>query len=75
MNIEEANELVSKCMKVILSCKTYSQLNNAVKFADFTYKILANGIGLINESRFVPRIERSIGFAQCNIENQNKLTN
>ena len=68
MEIEEANNLVNKGMKVILSCKNIDQLDNAVKYADLVYRVLAREIGLINNTQFISLIERSIGFAQCQIK-------
>lgn len=70
MELEQANELVNKSMNVILSCKTSSRLEVGVKYADLVYKKISNNIGLLNDTRFISLIERSIGFAQCQIKNR-----
>lgn len=67
MEIEEGNALVEKAMKVILSCKTVDQLHIAMRYAGRVYSKLQREIGMINGTRFSPKIERSIGFAQCSI--------
>ncbi len=69
MTKDEADKLVKKCMSVIVSCKTNEQLHLAVKYSGFAYKLLAKEIGLINNMNFITLVERSIGWAQCNIEN------
>lgn len=70
MNIEEANNLVNKCMSVILSCKTMPQLNVACTYAILVYRQLARELGLINNTNFVSLIERTIGYAQCQIKSR-----
>ena len=72
MNKKEGKILVDKCMEVVLSCKTIDQLNIAVKYAGLVYKQLSKHIGLLNSTMFITRIERSIGYAQCQI---NLITN
>ena len=67
MNNKEANKIVRKCMNVIVSCKNQDQLNVAVKYAGLAYKVLSREIGLVNNTNFILLIERSIGFALCNI--------
>lgn len=68
MNEKEAETLVNKAMRVILSCRTMVQLNYAVRFSSLAYEQLARETGLINRMGFVNRIERSIGYAQCQIK-------
>lgn len=68
MDIEEANKLVNKSMKVILSCKNLDQLNIAVRYASLVYNKISRTIGLVNNSQFISLTERSIGFAQCQIK-------
>jgi len=72
MDINQANVLVNKSMKVILSCKNLEQLSVAVKYADLVYKKISRTIGLVNNTQFISLIERSIGFAQCNIKHEIK---
>ena len=57
MDSKQAKELVDKCMNVIVSCKTNEQLNNAVKYSGFAYKLLAKEIGLINNMNFITLID------------------
>lgn len=68
MDKQQAQKIVDKCMLVILSCKTHNQLCTAVKYSDFAYRLLQKEIGLINNMNFLCLIERSIGFAQCQIK-------
>jgi hypothetical protein len=68
MVISEANEMVNKAMKVILSCKSVDQLNNAIEFARLVHRQLSKEIGFVNSTKFHTLIERSIGFAQCQIK-------
>lgn len=68
MDKKEADALVQRSMEVILSCKTMSQLDTAVRYSNLVYKKLAYTIGLINNMKFVTLMERSIGFAQCQIK-------
>ena len=68
MNIEEADKLINKAMTVILSCKTMDQLKTAVLYSNLVYKVLSNEIGLGRTMKFITLIERSIGFAQCQIQ-------
>ena len=68
MNSKQADKLVEKTMLVILSCQTLAQLNNASRYASLAYEKLSKEVGLVNNSRFISKIERSIGFAQCNIK-------
>lgn len=69
MNRASAKKLVDKCMRVIISCENQEQLNSAVKYSGFAYKILAREMGLIHNMNFITLIERSVGYAQCNINN------
>ena len=68
MTEREAKTLTDKAMKVILSCNSMDQLNNAVQYANLTYRRLSNHVGMVNFTRFSMVIERSIGFAQCKIK-------
>ncbi len=72
MNMNEANELVNRNVRVILSCETLEQLNVAVKYADLVYRKLSKEIGLVNNTQFMSLTERSIGFAQCQIKHKIK---
>ena len=67
MNKKQATEIVNKCMKVIISCKTQGQLNAAIKYKNLAYKLLAKEVGLINNTTFTQLTERSVGFALCKI--------
>ena len=67
MEIKEANALVNRGMSVVLSCKTLPQLESAVKYADLIYRKINKEVGLINNTKFISLIERSIGYAQCKI--------
>jgi hypothetical protein len=68
MTQAEANKLVNKSMKVILSCKNLDQLHIAVKYADLVYRKLAQGVGLVNNTQFICLTERAIGYTQCQIK-------
>ena len=68
MNIDDANALVKKGMSVILSCKTLGQLQSAICYANLIYRQISKEIGFANRTKFTPLIERSIGFAQCQIK-------
>ena len=68
MTEQEAKNLVNRAMKIILSCRSLDQLHVAVKYADLTYRKISKTIGLVNTVNFVRLIERSIGFAQCQIK-------
>lgn len=70
MEYKEAKAIVDKCMHVIVSCKNQDQLNIAVKYSRLTYKLLAKEIG--NNMNFISLVERSIGWAQCNIKNDHQ---
>jgi len=67
MNDLEAAELVNKSCRVILSCETIIQLGVAVAYADLVYRQLREGIGLVNNTRFISVTERAIGHTQCKI--------
>ena len=66
--LTEAEKLVQRSMTVILSCETLEQLGNAVRYSNLVYRKLSDGIGLVNNTKFIQLTERSIGFAQCNIK-------
>lgn len=71
MDIEEGKALVQRVMAVILSCKTEDQLMNAYKYVKLAHKKMYNGIGhegFVKEIHNFTAIERSIGFAQCQIK-------
>jgi len=68
MQIKKADELVNKSMKVILSCKTLEQLNVALEYSKLLYKKLSGEVSLSLKFRYLMLIERSIGFAQCQIK-------
>ena len=74
MNVKEAEALVKKAMSVILSCNTMTQLDISVRYADLAYWKLSREVGLVNNSRFICLIERSIGFAQCKIKSNDMET-
>lgn len=68
MTHKEANTLIDRTMKVILSCKTMEQLNAAIGYANLAYsELFRNGLS-IERARFTPLIERSVGYAQCQIK-------
>jgi len=69
MKDKDADALVKKCMRVILSCKNNDQLNNAINYCDLAYKILNKHIGFVNRAKFASKMERSIGYALCEIQN------
>ncbi len=68
MDIKEAEILASKTMRTILSCRTTESLNIAVRYSELAYRRLAKEIGLVNNMQFICRVERAIGFAQCQIK-------
>ena len=72
MTYEESESLVYKAMSVILSCRTMTQLNNAVTYSSLAYNKISLAMPAINRSRFIARIERSIGFAHCKIKANNQ---
>ena len=69
MKDKDADALVKKCIRVILSCKNNGQLDNAINYCDLAYKILNKHIGSVNRTRFASLVERSIGCALCEIQN------
>ena len=70
MNKIEATAIVNKCMKVIISCKTYEQLDSAIKYSDLAYNALAKTLGLINETTFSTLRRRSLDVAYRNISKE-----
>jgi hypothetical protein len=70
MTNKEATDLVNRSIRVILSCETLHQLNVAVEYSNLVYRLIAEGVGLINNTRFISLTERSIGFAQCQIKHE-----
>ncbi len=69
MKDKQTGELINKCMRVILSCKNYDQLNNATNYCDLAYKILTKQAGTFNRTIFNRLMQRSIGYALCEIQN------
>ncbi len=69
MNDKDADALVKKCMRVILSCKNDGQLKNAASYCSLAYNILNKHIGSVNRTKFASKMERSIGYALCQIQN------
>ncbi len=68
MKDKDADALVKKCMRVILSCKNNDQLNNAINYCGLAYKILNKHIGSVNRTKFASKMDRSIGYALCQIQ-------
>lgn len=75
MNIDEADKLANKCVSVVLSCKNYKQLDNAIKYTVLTYKKLGKHRDLVNKVRFIAKIQLSIGFVKGYIKGRNNGTN
>ncbi len=60
------DELTNKTMYVILSCKTFDQLRVAIKFTELAYRKLSReGLATM---KHITLLERSIGYAQCQIK-------
>ena len=70
MDIEEANKLVNKSMKVIRSCKTMSQLKVAISHVDLFYNRISRTFGLVNGTKIMSLTDRSIDFALRQIKNK-----
>jgi hypothetical protein len=68
MELAEAEKMVTKVMRVIVSCETKQQLETACRYSDLAYRLIAGSgvIGLTDKIKFSGKIERSIGFAICN---------
>lgn len=69
MNIEDATKLLNKAMAVILSCETKTQLEVAVGYSSLAYRIIRNETLFTNNMQIISLMERSIGYAQCQITN------
>ena len=70
MKNKDADVLVKKCMRVILSCKNDDQLSNAIKYCNLAYKILCNELGAVNMTNFASTMERCVDYALCQIKKQ-----
>ena len=71
MNKSQNTELVNKCMKVIVSCKTREQLNGAVNYCGLAYRALSNHAGMAYKESFAELTRKSISFALCRINKNN----
>ena len=68
MSLDEAERLVNKCMTVLVSCKTRSQLKTAIRYTDLAYKRLIKESA--NSMIFIIEIERATGWALSKIGSQ-----
>jgi len=60
---------LEKLRNTILSCKNDDQLKNAASYCSLAYNILNKHIGSVNRTKFASKMERSIGYALCQIQN------
>jgi len=72
MNLHEAQSLTDRTMKIILSCKTYSQLKAAQRYVAFVYRSFMDSFELRQIMRFVCTIEETLGFALCQVNRNSK---
>ena len=64
----EMQIIIDKTMKVCLSCTTEVELKVAIAYRDLAYRMVMPKLNLQERVNVVIVVERSIGFAQCNIK-------
>ena len=70
MKDKDADALVKKCMRVILSCKNDDQLENAINYCNLAIRKLANYVTEKDERIDIMRgLYISEGYARCKIQN------
>jgi len=73
MNHKEAEKLVDKCMKIILSCENIGQLNVAQKFSRRVYLAIPRDMAMADKLKFISSIETSIGYALCSVNRESGI--
>jgi hypothetical protein len=68
IKLKEADALVDKGMRVILSCNSLDQLRNAITFCNLIFRKVGRELGMVNKVNMHPLFERSVGYAQCKIK-------
>lgn len=70
MKDKDADALVKKCIRVILSCKNNGQLDNAVNYCNLAIRKLSrNELKLDKRIDIMEKLHTSKGYAMCQIQN------
>ncbi len=67
---KNAEALVKKCIRVILSCKNDGQLNNAINYCNLAIRKLSQYVTEQDERiKIMQKLNISEGYAMCQIQN------